>query len=93
MTERNGVEIDYCPKCRGIWLDRGELDKLIDRAAVQGSTPQSAMPSSTNSPPPYRRSSDDDDDDLDDDHRGSPSNQQQPYRRRKSWLSDMFDFG
>ena len=33
MTERSGVEIDYCPKCRGVWLDRGELDKIIDRAA------------------------------------------------------------
>lgn len=31
ITERNGVEIDYCPKCRGIWLDRGELDKVIER--------------------------------------------------------------
>jgi Zn-finger nucleic acid-binding protein len=30
MTERQGIEIDYCPKCRGVWLDRGELDKLID---------------------------------------------------------------
>ena len=33
MTERHGVEIDYCPKCRGVWLDRGELDKIIERAA------------------------------------------------------------
>ena len=33
MTERSGVEIDYCPKCRGVWLDRGELDKIIDRAS------------------------------------------------------------
>lgn len=32
MTERQGVEIDYCPQCRGIWLDRGELDKIIERA-------------------------------------------------------------
>jgi Zn-finger nucleic acid-binding protein len=32
MTERQGVEIDYCPKCRGVWLDRGELDKLIERS-------------------------------------------------------------
>ncbi len=32
MTERNGVEIDYCPTCRGVWLDRGELDKIVDRA-------------------------------------------------------------
>ena len=34
MTDRQGVEIDYCPSCRGIWLDRGELDKLLDRAAA-----------------------------------------------------------
>ena len=37
MTERQGVEIDYCPACRGIWLDRGELDKLLDRAAATAS--------------------------------------------------------
>lgn len=34
MTERRGVEIDYCPKCRGIWLDRGELDKLIEKSLL-----------------------------------------------------------
>ncbi|MCV3337367.1 zf-TFIIB domain-containing protein [Campylobacter sp. IFREMER_LSEM_CL2256] len=39
MSERNGVEIDYCPKCRGVWLDRGELDKIIERSTSQ-STPQ-----------------------------------------------------
>ncbi len=32
MSERQGIEIDYCPNCRGIWLDRGELDKIIDKA-------------------------------------------------------------
>jgi Zn-finger nucleic acid-binding protein len=35
MSERAGIEIDYCPKCRGVWLDRGELDKIIERAAAQ----------------------------------------------------------
>jgi Zn-finger nucleic acid-binding protein len=35
MTERQGVEIDYCPTCRGVWLDRGELDKLVERAAAE----------------------------------------------------------
>ena len=35
MSERRGVEIDYCPQCRGVWLDRGELDKLIERAAEE----------------------------------------------------------
>jgi Zn-finger nucleic acid-binding protein len=33
MSDRQGVEIDYCPSCRGVWLDRGELDKIIERAA------------------------------------------------------------
>jgi Zn-finger nucleic acid-binding protein len=33
MTDRNGVEIDYCPECRGIWLDRGELDQIIERSS------------------------------------------------------------
>jgi Zn-finger nucleic acid-binding protein len=39
MTERGGVEIDYCPQCRGVWLDRGELDKIIDRSAGQAASP------------------------------------------------------
>lgn len=35
MTERQGVEIDYCPKCRGVWLDRGELDRIIERSGSE----------------------------------------------------------
>ncbi len=42
MTERQGVEIDYCPSCRGIWLDRGELDKLIERTDGGESLPAQA---------------------------------------------------
>lgn len=38
ITERQGIEIDYCPQCRGVWLDRGELDKLIERAGMQANT-------------------------------------------------------
>lgn len=43
MSERSGVEIDYCPECRGVWLDRGELDKIIERSARydQGASPDS----------------------------------------------------
>ncbi|MBI5191182.1 MAG: zf-TFIIB domain-containing protein [Nitrospirae bacterium] len=41
MSERQGVEIDYCPKCRGVWLDRGELDKIIEKAAGE---PEPARP-------------------------------------------------
>lgn len=41
MTDRQGVEIDYCPECRGVWLDRGELDKIIERSAPQAPVPSS----------------------------------------------------
>ncbi|SDY49344.1 zf-TFIIB domain-containing protein [Citreimonas salinaria] len=45
MTDRSGVEIDYCPQCRGVWLDRGELDKIIERANAQmASAPRSQAP-------------------------------------------------
>ena len=39
MSDRQGIEIDYCPDCRGVWLDRGELDKLIERANNETSRP------------------------------------------------------
>lgn len=45
MTERQSIEIDYCPQCRGVWLDRGELDKIIERSEREGvaaATPQAA---------------------------------------------------
>lgn len=40
MSERSGVEIDYCPKCRGVWLDRGELDKIIANSSTPQPMPQ-----------------------------------------------------
>lgn len=52
IAERSGVEIDYCPQCRGVWLDRGELDKIIDRSASAPPPP----------PPPQQRGYDDRDD-------------------------------
>lgn len=45
MTERQGVEIDFCPKCRGVWLDRGELDKIIEKSAVNQDSAAKATPS------------------------------------------------
>ncbi len=93
MADRNGVEIDYCPKCRGVWLDRGELDKIIERAAV-GTAPNPA-PATASPPPVYQQAPhappqgapaqawrDDDDDD-----RRGPKR-----KRRESFLSDLFDF-
>lgn len=42
MSDRNGIEIDYCEKCRGVWLDRGELDKIIERSGSHTASSQSA---------------------------------------------------
>ena len=44
MSERKGIEIDYCPQCRGIWLDRGEIDKIIERSLEDVSAESSAAP-------------------------------------------------
>jgi len=68
MSERQGIEIDYCPSCRGVWLDRGELDKIIERS---GSFEQSAAPARPQQP--------------------AQAYQGKPYKRRKSFLEELFD--
>jgi Zn-finger nucleic acid-binding protein len=76
MSDRQGVEIDYCPQCRGVWLDRGELDKLIERSVA--STPAAHGTAVTRSRPDF----------VDSDLRHG---QARDGGRRKSWLSDIFD--
>ena len=44
MSERSGIEIDYCPTCRGVWLDRGELDKILERASAELPAPSGPAP-------------------------------------------------
>ncbi|MGH9269694.1 MAG: zf-TFIIB domain-containing protein [Ilumatobacteraceae bacterium] len=92
VSSRDGVEIDFCPQCRGVWLDRGELDKIIDRAA-------NAMAAA---PPPADRYDDrrrdDDRRGYDDERRGYNDDRRSgdrgdPRRRRKrSFLDDLFEF-
>lgn len=77
MTERQGIEIDYCPDCRGVWLDRGELDKLIEKSAAAAPTPQ-PQPQQPQPQPQYYRS----DDRYKDEYK---------YKRHKSFLSEIFD--
>jgi len=77
MTERQGVEIDYCPKCRGVWLDKGELDKIIERAAGEQS--------GNTSKGKKQWEDGDDDDDNDINRKGG--------RRKGGFLGDLFDFG
>ena len=104
-TRRSGIEIDYCPDCRGVWLDRGELDKIIERAAPTHPAPAAAVaplpsPSAYPPPPPSRREWDDDDDDDDDDDRrryaaarGERYDERYDGRRkRKGLLGELFDF-
>lgn len=77
MTDRQGVEIDYCPACRGIWLDRGELDKLLERAGAM-SAAQAPNPRAAQRQPDF----------VDSDYRDG----QRHYKsRNKSWLSEIFD--
>jgi Zn-finger nucleic acid-binding protein len=52
MTDRQGVEIDYCPKCRGVWLDRGEIDKIIECSAALEAKAASPAPAPAPQPPP-----------------------------------------
>jgi len=77
LSEKQGIEIDYCPKCRGIWLDRGELDKIVEKSAnVEDNFRQKERNTNTN----YR--------DDDDKYRSQGYNK----NKRKSFLGDLFDF-
>ena len=76
MSDRQGVEIDYCPQCRGVWLDRGELDKLIERSAAMAPAP--TRDAAARAQPQFV--------DSDYDHHRGPQGS-----RKKSWLSDIFD--
>jgi Zn-finger nucleic acid-binding protein len=101
MSERSGIEIDYCPTCRGVWLDRGELDKIVERAAREFSAPgqpasaPTAPPAQPQAPaygqPSYQQSGyDNRGDNRGYDNRGYGD---QGYRKKKkeSWLSELFD--
>ena len=136
MSERSGVEIDYCPTCRGVWLDRGELDKILDRMAggppsPAPSSPAPPAPAPTSAapaappllPPPllnengrpvsgssgydtggpgqqenyrggYRRGSDDRDryENRRDDYSQQGKYGSRRPKKKKDWLSDIFDF-
>lgn len=84
MSNREGIEIDYCPQCRGVWLDRGELDKIVERSAP-ATAPQSRGG--------YERDSHGSDHDR---NRSSGhgydngSHGRQKKRGRESWLGDLF---
>ena len=79
MTDRQGVEIDYCPQCRGVWLDRGELDKIIERTAAPAMQP--SQPMSQHQAPKQ--------------HQGGYDQHGHGYQKKhkhKSLLGELFDF-
>ena len=88
MTERNNIEIDYCPGCRGIWLDKGELDKMLEYAEqkFKSSQPeQQQFPQQSNNQyqQPYYKNDKDD-------YKHNP--QYQKHHKKKGFLGDLFDF-
>jgi uncharacterized protein len=98
MTDRQGIEVDYCPTCRGVWLDRGELDKVIERTAgepVRQAQPQAAAAAAST---PVARRHDEGRRHNDHDRRHGYSDDEYrdrryPYKKKKSLLGDLFDFG
>jgi Zn-finger nucleic acid-binding protein len=86
MTDRQGIEIDYCPQCRGVWLDRGELDKILDRTSSESQlSPTPPAPQ-----PQYEQRYDE---------RRTEYREQRPYdgnhykkRKKEGLLGDLFDF-
>lgn len=103
MADRNGVEIDYCPKCRGVWLDRGELDKIIERVGVTAAPAPAAAPVPPAPPAPPQGYAPQhqaqhpaqrppqywrSDDHNDDDYYRRHGH----HKKRKSLLGEIFDF-
>ncbi|WP_336648337.1 TFIIB-type zinc ribbon-containing protein [Microbacterium sp. MMO-10] len=84
ISERSGVEIDYCPQCRGVWLDRGELDKIIDRASDDQLTGRPAPGTPYYDPRQADRGHGHD--------RGRGHDDRSGRRRRGGMLGDLFDF-
>lgn len=87
MADRAGIEIDYCPTCRGVWLDRGELDKIIERSAGAVPAGAASTPTPAAAPAPSPQ------------YQQYPQQQYQQYpqpqhskKKKSSFLGDIFDF-
>lgn len=86
MSERQGIEIDYCPQCRGVWLDRGELDKIIERSeSAAAPAPRASAPPPP--PPSYQPQPQYREHGHDDRYYGKPHKK----NYKKSFLSELFD--
>jgi Zn-finger nucleic acid-binding protein len=87
MSERQGIEIDYCPQCRGVWLDRGELDKIIERSVAQPAAPPAQQPGYGQQPAYGQQPG----------YGGHDRHRQYDHdyhhkKKRRGFLGDIFDF-
>ena len=80
MSERQGIEIDYCPECRGVWLDRGELDKIVERSISTAGGHATQDPNQAY--PPQQSPS----------HYDSYGSGHYKKKKREGFLADLFDF-
>lgn len=92
MSERSGVEIDYCPKCRGVWLDRGELDKIIEKNTALSTSAGYETPQpnpQVNRQQPYGYANEKDSYGYGDRYH---NDKYYGKRKKKSFLGELFDF-
>lgn len=89
MSERSGIEIDYCPTCRGVWLDRGELDKIIERNAEASAPPPPQASQVPQAPPPQQQAPWGQQQQQP--YRGDDTHGYKPHKRRKGFLEELFD--
>lgn len=83
MADRQGIEIDYCPACRGVWLDRGELDKIVERSSNYTQAPDAGTQYDANrKEQPY----------FPNQQYGHSNDPHYKHKKKKGFLSDFFDF-
>lgn len=85
IADKKGIEIDYCPQCRGVWLDRGELDKIIERSSDVRRDPVVEREERMRKVPPYGH-------DPRTEYRDDDDNKYNRKKKRDHWLEDLFDF-
>jgi Zn-finger nucleic acid-binding protein len=89
MSERQGIEIDYCPNCRGVWLDRGELDKIIDKSAGVASQP---IPQQVRNEPYQGQQHQPQGFGHSQQSHGYPQQGYHKKKKREGFLGELFDF-
>lgn len=91
IADRQGIEVDYCPTCRGVWLDRGELDKLVERSSSFGGGSEQPREERREQYDDRRDSRDRDQRHYDEDHHEDRGHHGKSHKK-ESFLGDIFDF-